>query len=419
MDRPISSSHQKKKTLSRWFRILLGVALVSLAFFAFRHLLKTKIEKKDFRIAQVQTGTIENTITASGTVMPAFEQQINAPVSTEIKSVLLQSGTRVNPGDVLMTLDEEFVRLQYESLKDQLELKKNNVTLLKLEYDKNLQELAYNDQIKALELSSKKALLADIRRLKDIGSATQEEVEKAELEMQIVELEKKKLENNLNFRKKAINNDRRNLELEAMIQEKKMRELQRKLQETTVVAPRAGVITWINESIGKKVEAGEPLVRLANLKHFRIEAQCSDRYSSLVKIGMPAKVRINNTRLTGIISSILPSIENNTIEFIVDLQDANNHPDLRPNMRVEVFIISDRKENVLRVANGPVFTGGREQKIFVIRGQQAIREEIRVGLSNMEHVEITDGNLRAGDQVIISDMQDYDHLTTIELKEEL
>ena len=81
---------------------------------------------------------------------------------------------------------EEYVALEFEKLADELELKKNNVTLLKLEYDKNLRDLELEDEIKALQLSSLEAQLTDAERLQKIGGATQEEVEQAELNLKIV-----------------------------------------------------------------------------------------------------------------------------------------------------------------------------------------------------------------------------------------
>jgi HlyD family secretion protein len=414
MDKPISSLEQKKYNIGQWLKYALLVVGVVGAIFILRNLLKTEIKKEDFLFARVERGTMDNTITATGMVIPSFEQQINAPVSTEIKSVLLKSGTRVQPNDLILQLDEEFIRLENESLQDGLELKKNNITRLKLEYQKNLNDLDYEDQIKGLRLAILEANLADIKRLKSIGSATQEEVEQAELNLEIEQLEKKKLENDLNFRKSVITSDERNLELEVQIQQKKLRELSRKLKETAVRSPRGGVITWINENIGQKVNEGDPLVRIANLESFRIEGSCSDRYANLVKVGMPVKVRINKTMLDGVINSILPAVENNTIEFVVILDKADQK-ELRPNMRVEVFIISDKKEDVLKIRNGSAFTGSAEQAVFVVQGDRAVRRMIKVGLTNVNYLEIIGGNIKEGDQIIISDMQDYDHLESIDL----
>jgi HlyD family secretion protein len=200
-----------------------------------------------------------------------------------------------------------------------------------------------------------------------------------------------------------------------LIEEKKLQELRRKLSETAVKAPRVGVVTWINESIGQKVNEGEALVKLANLEAFRIEASCSDRYANLVKTGLPVRVRVNREDLAGYISAILPAVENNTLEFIVELEK-ENHPGLRPNMRVEVFIVSDKKEQVLRVRNGAAFTGAVEQNVFVLDGEKAVRQRVNIGLTSSDFVELKNTSLQPGDRIIISDMKDYDHLETITLR---
>ncbi len=415
MDRTISIGEQRNGNKSRWLKILVAIAVLVVAFFGLRKLLTTTVKQKDFVKARVEMGTVENTISASGLVLPSFEQQINAPISTEIKNVFLKSGTEVKKGDLIMDLDQAYIRLELESLKDQLELRKNNITRLKLEYDKNLRELDYNAQIKNLEVFSLKSALEDVKYLESFGGATMQEVKKAGLALQISELEKKKLNNELEFRKAVITSDRRNLELEVMMQDKKITELSNKLNATSVKASRPGVVTWVNESIGKKVTEGEALVRIANLDGFRVEASCSDRYAKVVKSGMPVRVRINDSNLEGIISSILPTIENNTIEFVVTLNE-NNHPALRSNMRVEVFLISNRKENVLRLRNGPGINGAINQDVFVVNGKEAVRRKINLGVTNSNYVEITGGDLKAGDQVIISDMKSYERFDKVELE---
>jgi hypothetical protein len=52
----------------------------------------------------------------------------------------------------------------------------------------------------------------------------------------------------------------------------------------------------------------------------------------------------------------------------------------------------------------------------VVRGEKAVKQRIRIGLMSKDYIEILPGSLQAGDRIIISDMQDYDHLDQIELK---
>jgi HlyD family secretion protein len=361
-------------------------------------------------------GKVEEAITASGLVVPAFEQQLTASISAAIQEVHRQSGDQVERGDTILQLDEEYIRLQFESLTDQMELKKNKITRLRHEYDKNIQDLAYESEIKALQISSLEAQLADTRRLREIGSATPEEVDQAQLQLDIARLEKQKLDNELRFREQVLPGDRRNLELEVRMEEKKSSELARKLRETSVIAPRSGVITWINEDLGKQVNEGELLVRLADLKRYRIEATCSDRYAAQVKIGLPVRVRINQTDLAGRISTILPAVENNTVAFIVEL-DEPDHPKLRPNRRVEVYLIANARDQALRLKNGPAFRGKTIQPLFVVDGKEARRTEARIGLTSVDYVELLETDLQPGQQVIISDMEAYEHLEQIKLEE--
>lgn len=414
MDKPVSQQTRRRavgRKLLRWL-LIIG-ALVAAVFFV-RRLLTTSITESEFQFARVERGDIENTITATGLVVPAFEQQVVSPISTSIKEVYNRPGDEVGTGDVMMQLDDEFIRLEYQSLKDQLELKKNNITRLRYEYDKNIKDLDYENQIKALQLSSLESKLADAQRLQKIGSATQEEVDQAQLNLEIARLEKKKLKNELAFRQKVLTGDKRNLELKALMEEKKISEMERKLRETKVMAPRSGVITWINEDIGKTVREGELLVRLADLGRFRIEASCSDRYAEHVKVGRPVRVRVNRTNLKGYVAATLPAVENNTVAFIVELEKSD-HQLLRPNMRVEVFLISNRREQALRLKNGPVFTGALRQNLFVVRGEEAVRTTALIGLTGTDYVELLETDLKEGDRVIISDMEQFDHLERIQL----
>ena len=416
MDRPISDTKKKRRLGKNVLRITGLLAVLVGALFVLRSMLTKELGSKDFQTATVELGRVEEAITASGLVVPAFEQQLTASISAAIQDVHRHSGDQVEIGDTILQLDKEYIRLQYESLANQLELKKNKITRLRYEYDKNIQDLAYESEIKALQISSLEAQLTDTKRLREIGSATPEEVDQAQLQLDISRLEKQKLDNELGFREKVLPGDRRNLELEVQMEEKKSSELARKLRETSVIAPRSGVITWINEDLGKQVSEGELLVRLADLQRYRIEAACSDRYAAQVKIGLPVRVRINQTDLEGHISTILPAVENNTIAFIVEL-DEPDHPKLRPNRRVEVFMIANAREQVLRLKHGPAFRGKTIQPLFVVEGGEARRTEARIGLTSVDYVELLETDLQPGQQVIISDMEAYEHLDQIKLEE--
>ena len=408
MDRQLTSKEQAKGKYKRWI-YLTGIALLLIvAVYGLRSALKKKVDESDFFIAKVEKGDVTNTVSASGLVTPAFEREINAPVATEIKNVSLSTGAEVKMGDLILELDQEYTKLEFEQLKDELDLRKNNIEKLKLQFDKDLRDLDYRDQIKALQVDELKAQVADQKRLLNIGGGTTEDLEQAELKLKVAKLEKKMLENELSYSRSVNVNEKKGLELEYTIQEKRLRELSRKLTETNVRSPQAGVITWINEDIGKTVAEGETLVRIADLGRYVVEATSSDRNSQKLVVGLRATVRIGNNDLDGKISRILPAVENNTVKFFVEL-DKSDSELLRPNMRAEVFIITNKKEDVLRIKNGAAFRGAGNQEVFVVEGNKAVKRKIRRGISNADYVELQ-SNVSIGERIIISETNDYKHL---------
>lgn len=415
MDRKIDQSTINKKRNGRYLRWVLIAAGVFLTVWFGLRMLRPSADEDTLRFATVEKGEVKNTINATALVLAAFEEQVNAPVATTIDEVLMTSGTEVKAGDLLLKLDRDYVGLQLDGRRDQLALRENNIGLLQLEYQRDLKEIGYNSEIKKLELAAAEARLGDARRLQKIGGATEEEVEAAELAVKITKLEADKLDNQLSYSRNSLAGRERRLKLEVGMEEKEVQQLSRKLRETDVRAPSSGVVTWVNESIGQRVEEGAPLARIANLGRYKIEGTCSDRYAEQLAIGMPVELRLPRARLSGTVSAILPEVTGNTLTFRVDLEDPTDE-NLRPNLRAELFVITENRPDVLRVRNGPAFKGGKIQSLFVVRGTEAIRIDVGTGMRNGDFVEITSG-LQAGDKIVISDTEVYERMSTLQLSE--
>ena len=413
MDREISKSEQSRSKIKTFIPVLLILGLIAVAYYFLRTNFKKTGKPSDFYIVEVEQGNISSTISAAGLVVATSERVINSPVSTEIQNVLMSTGAQVKSGDLILKLDQEFTGLEYERLEDELSLRSNSIEKLKLQFDKDLRDLDYQDQIKALQLSELKAQLSDQERLLNIGGATAEEVEAANLQVRIAEIEKKVLENELQFKRQVNTTDKENLQLEYDIQQKRLKQLGRKLKETQVKAPSAGVITWINEDIGKTVVEGEPLVRIANLDSYEIEATTSDRNSKELQLGLPVDIRINQERMRGYITRILPEIVSNTVKFYVGLEE-DNHQALRPSLRTELYVITSEKENVLRAKRGNALKGTDSQFVYKVTGSTAKKTRIRKGMVSSDYFEIVEG-LNAGDRIIISETEEFDHMDEFEI----
>jgi len=414
MDKTISRKVVLQKKRKKTFVITIALTCLLISVWAFRSYVKPTVVKSGVITAVVETGDMENTISASGEVLPEFEEILTSPINASIQQVVLDAGKKVSIGQSILTLDKSAAQTDYERQKFQLETKLNEIGKLRLTLDKSFYDIRSNDDIKQLRISNLGDAVENAKRLYQAGGGTRESIEQAELNLKVALLEKKQLENEIANKQKTMQIEIREAELAADIQKNNLAELQRKLNLANIIATRTGVVTWVNRNIGATVHEGEALARIADLGSFKVVGSVSDSYLDQLHNGMSVIIRINDTKLRGEIVNVQPSVQNNTIKFDVRLADVNNKI-LRPNMKVDVFPVTEQHPHVLRVANGPAFKGAGPQDIFVLHNGVAQKRRVRTGLSNFDYVEILDG-LKTGDVVIVSNMNDYANTSEVILK---
>jgi HlyD family secretion protein len=400
MDTALSEKIITQQKRKKWLIIFAIILLLSLSAWLFRSFVKPTIDKSSFSTGIVQMGSIENTLNASGEVLPEFEQVITSPINAALQNVLLDAGSKVQTGQSILILDKAVAQLELEKGRFQLESKKNNIQKLQLELNKSFYDLKANDSIKQLRINSLEASLADAKRLFKAGGGTRES--------------KKQLENEIRNKQQTMRMEIRESELASQIQEKDLGELQRKLSLADVRAVREGVITWVNKNIGSTVREGESLVRIADLAGYKVSASIADSYSEQLHTGMQAIIRINDTQLRGEVVNIHPAVQNNIVSFDIRLDEQGNKL-LRPNLKVDVFLVTAAKNNVMRLNNGPAFKGGNVQDLFIVKNGIAERKTVRTGMSNFDFVEVLD-NVKPGDVVITTDMSEYKNAKIITIK---
>ncbi|RYZ23117.1 MAG: HlyD family efflux transporter periplasmic adaptor subunit [Chitinophagaceae bacterium] len=414
MDKLIATEVIARNKKKRWLMAALLLVLLAGTVAFLRSALHNTLSRKQITTAVVERGDIENTLTASGQMQPEFEQVLTSAIGASIRQVLLDAGTDVRPGQAILELDKAATQNDYEKLQLALASKRNAIQKLRLELDKSYFDIRSSNDIKQLRITSLQAAVEDARRLLRAGGGTREDVEKAELELKVAGLEKKQLENEVRSKQRTMQMEIRESELSAAVQEQDLRELERKLQLARVVAVRPGVITWVNKNIGASVQPGEALARIADLESFKVAGSISDNYLSQLHNGMSALVVINEHSFRGTVTNINPAVQNGIIAFDVQLNE-RKHPLYRPNMKVDVHLVTDKRSGVLKVANGPAFKGGSRQDLFVLQEGKALRRTVEVGLTNFDYMEIRSG-LRPGEVVITSDMSGYKNVSEVIIK---
>jgi len=405
MDTVIPQSAIRAKRNKTILIFCAAVIVVIGGIFFLRAGIKTSVKKSEITTAVVEMGSIENTLTASGQIIAEFEQQVTSPINASIKDVLVDAGTTIKAGQPILSLDKEATQVEYEKLKFQLESKRNSIQKLRLELGKSFYDIKSNNNIKQLRINSLQASVDDAKRLFKAGGGTRESIEQAELALKVALMEKQQLENEIKNKQQTMQIDIRESEIAAAIQESDLKELGRRLQEANITASRDGVVTWINKNIGSTITQGESLARIADLSSFKVTGNISDSYMEQVHLGMTAIIKINDSTIRGSITNINPSVQNSIVSFDITLNERNNKL-LRPNMKVDVFLVTSSQNNVMRVQNGPAFKGGLTQDIFVVSDGKAVKRTVNLGLSNFDYVQIKD-NVKPGEVVITSDMSGF------------
>jgi HlyD family secretion protein len=415
MDRPLDPKLQKRQTRKRV--ALAGTALSVTAFLlvGLPGLLRPSVSRNRIRTARVETGPVEASITASGTVQPEREAVLSSPVDARVVRILKQPGDRVKKGEAILELDLSQSVLNLEQLSRDLALKLNQQAKTRQDLEAQLADVDGRAEIKSLQLQSYRSQLARTRHLFEAGLVSQESQRQAELAEAQAAIELRQLEEQKKSAERSTRTQLEGLDLEAATLGKQRREAERQLNLGTTKADRDGVVTWVVTEEGATVHRGDVIARLADLSSFRVEATVSDVHARTLVPGLAVRVRVGNEDLAGEVAQVEPAIKNGVMTFRAALLDRSNAL-LRSNLRVDVLVLTDRKAQALRVQRGPSTEGTGTREVFVVRGDTAVRTPVQIGITGFEACEIVRG-LQAGDEVIVSEMADYQHVKEVRIRQ--
>lgn len=414
MDVPIAKEFTRKKKWKRALWIVGGLLLTLSAVMLVGHALRPSINRSEISVSVASIGDVENTINASGEVLPEFEEIITASIDGSIQKVLKEEGSSVLPGQAILALDKSLTQAIYDKENLQLESKRNDVQKLKFTLSESFSDIQNNNDIKQLNIGSLNAEVDNARKLYEAGGGTRAAIDQAEYNLKVAELEKTQLETQVRNRQQTMQLDIKAAELAADMEENDLKALGRKLALASVTAQRGGIVTYVNRNIGASVREGETLARIADLSSFKVSGTISDNFLDQLKPGMSTIIRSGDSIYRGRIANIYPAVANSTVSFDIEL-DQPHSPSMHPHMKVDVFLVTAVENKVLRVVNGPAFRGSKNQDVFVLNKGRARRVNVQTGLSNFDYVEIQKG-LHPGDTVITTDMSDFKNATDLDIK---
>ena len=415
MDREIPKEIRQKernKKLLKYGGIASAVVACLALLISF---MQSSVKLKDLVLSTVDNGLIEVSVSASGKVVPAFEEIINSPINTRIVEVYRKGGDSVDVGTPILKLDLQSTETEYKKLLDEEQMKRYQLEQLKVNNETFLSNLAMNVKVSAMELNRKEMELRNERYLDSIGSGTHDKVRQAELAYNKGKLELEQLQQQYENEKKVKAADLKVKELEFNIFSKGLSEMKRTLNDAQVGSPRKAILTFVNNQVGAQVGKGEQIAVVSDLSHFKVEGEIADTYGDRVAAGGKVIVKVGSEKLEGVVSSVTPLSKNGVISFSVQLEN-DSHKRLRSGLKTDVYVMNAVKEDVMRIANASYYVGRGDYELFVLDSEdELVKRKVKLGDSNFEFVEVVSG-LQPGDQVVISDMSNYKNKNKLKVK---
>ena len=405
MDREISKEVQRKEQRKQFIRIGTAVGGFIVLIVVVISMLQTSLKRKDLNISTVDKGVIEVSVSASGKVIPAFEEIINSPINSRIVEVYKRGGDSVDVGTPILKLDLQSAETEYNKQLDEEQMKSLQLEQQRVTNHNKLSEMEMNLKVSRMELDRKAVELRNERYLDSLGAGTTDKVRQVELDYNVSILKLKEDEQKYRNEQALAEADLKVKELELNIFRKSLAETRRTLEDAQIRSPRKAILTYVNNEIGSQIGQGAKVAIVSDLSHFKIEGEIADTYGDRIAAGSKAVIKIGSEKLDGTVSDVTPLSKNGVISFTVQLEE-DNHKRLRSGLKTDVYVMNAVKDDVLRIANSSYYVGKGEYELFVVNGNQLLKRKVQLGDSNFEYVEVVSG-LQEGDQVIVSDMNAY------------
>ena len=401
----------------RYIYIGAGIAAVILVTVALARLepAAPSVDRAAIWTDTVARGTMVREVRGPGTLVPEQIRFISAVTAGRVERVLAEPGQTVDSGTVLLELSNPDVA--QETLEAQRQLVAAQAEVVNLRASLGNQRLNQEAtvatvrseqreaqrQVEANEEMARRELISemDLARSRDRAEELKERLAIEQQRLQFIEE---------SMRAQMAAQQAQVERLEGIT------EFQRQQTESMrVKAGTRGVLRELPLQEGQWVNPGGNLAVVVQPGKLKAELRIPETQARDVTIGQTAAIDTRNGIIAGRVVRIDPAVENGTVTVDVALQGPLPRG-ARPDLSVDGTVEIERLEDVLYVGRPAYGQPESTVGLFkVVGGDEALRQNVRLGRSSVNTIEVMDG-LRQGDIVILSDMSQWDNADRVRLR---
>lgn len=416
MDKPRPSQARKKRIrriLYSTLVIIVGGA-VTLGLYRLEPA-APRVEAATVYPGTVRRGPMVREVRGLGRLVPEEIRWITSETSGSVERIRVQPGITVTPDMILVELQSP--ELEQQTLDAELDLAaavaEHENLMIRLQNELIAQEDAIVSAGLDLDLArtdfeSESILHEEGLSANSILNGKRVTLQKAE---QRLEAEKRKLDT-----ARQSNQGQIDASAARLTQRRGAYQLKaNQLRALEVRAGVAGVLQQVPLEVGQNIGSGANVARIADPTRLKAELDINESQVGDVRIGQKVRIDMRPEVLTGTVVRIDPAVSGGIVKVDVSFDDplpANSRPD----QSVDGLIEIERLEDVFYLSPRPsIGQANSTVGLFVIGNEgEAARRIVRLGRTSANSVEVLEG-LGEGDQVILSDMSQWDEFDRVRL----
>lgn len=360
------------------------------------------VDVSDITISDVTRGKFDDYVRLNGQVLPIQVVQISPEEGGIVREKVVEEGTRVRKGDVILRLSNSNLDLQILNAEAELAEKQNLLrnTQVAMQQDRlnNRTEQATLDtdcdrKRRAYEQNAR--LYKERLISKEVYLQSREDYNLALRKQSLISqrLKQDSLYRHVQMAQMEDNLDnmRRNVLL--------VRDRKNKLEVRSAIDGELGLL---DVELGQNIAAGQNIGQINDLSDFKVQAQIDEHYIDRVRPGLSASFSRDGKTYLLRVRKVYPEVRNGT--FRTDFVFVGERPaQMRSGQTFYVELALGKSQQATLIPRGTFFqtTGGNWIFVLDKSGRKAYRRNISIARQNPQYYEVTDG-LEPGERVITS-----------------
>ena len=401
MDRQI----EKKSFLRRyaWYIAAAGALAALLVWIVLGTTASTMtIDASDITISDVTRGKFDDYVRLNGQVLPIQVVQISPEEGGIVREKVVEEGTRVRKGDVILRLSNSNLDLQILNAEAELAEKQNLLrnTQVAMQQDRlnNRTEQATLDtdcdrKRRAYEQNAR--LYKERLISKEVYLQSREDYNLALRKQSLISQRLKQDSIYRHVQMAQMEDNLDNMRKNVLL----VRDRKNKLEVRSAIDGELGLL---DVELGQNIAAGQNIGQINDLSDFKVQAQIDEHYIDRVRPGLSASFSRDGKTYLLRVRKVYPEVRNGT--FRTDFVFVGERPaQMRSGQTYYVELALGKSQQATLIPRGTFFqtTGGNWIFVLDKSGRKAYRRNISIARQNPQYYEVTDG-LEPGERVITS-----------------